>query len=141
MLFRSLTGDRRSRPQRNAEVAAQHPGKEGRVLLEERPIQAEPAAQLFDILLGGRFAEHRLRRIAGNEMNQREDEGGDAQKYRNRQQEPTREEPEHGVILGYPRARMDLQSRRQTADTSERWRNVTFARMTFRPAGNNALRV
>ena len=57
-------------------------GQERLVLHEQRPVEAERLAQLRDILGRGAFAEHRLRRIAGHEMDQREDERGDAEQDR-----------------------------------------------------------
>ena len=56
------------RPQRHAQIAARGAREERGVLNEQRPVEAEPAPQLGDALRRGGIAEHRLHRIAGNEM-------------------------------------------------------------------------
>jgi hypothetical protein len=52
------------------------------------------------ISLRRRLAEHGLRGIAGNEMNQQEHERGNAEQYWNRQRHAASHEPQHGVIVG-----------------------------------------
>ena len=71
--------------------------RETAVLLEQRPVEAEARAQLRDVLRRRRLAEHRLRRIARNEMNQREDERRDAEQDRDRQRDAPREKPQHDI--------------------------------------------
>ena len=73
--------------------------QEGAVLLEQRPIEAEARAQLGHVLGRGGLAEHRLRRVAGNEVDQREDERRDAEQHRDGQRQAAREKPEHALIV------------------------------------------
>ena len=74
-------------------------GQERQVLLEQRAIEPEPLPQFVDIGLRCRLAEHRLRRIAGNEMNEREHQGRDAEQYRDRQRDAPREKPKQTSAL------------------------------------------
>jgi len=55
----------------------------------------EPFAKLRDVFRGGAFAEHRLHRIAGEEMDQREHEGGHSQENGNGEQQPADQETKH----------------------------------------------
>ena len=84
------------RPQRHAQIAARGAREKRGVLNEQRPVEAEPAAQLGDAFGRRGIAEHRLDRIAGNEMDEREDERRDAQQDRNREQQAAGEKPQHG---------------------------------------------
>ncbi len=81
--------------QRHAEISAQQTLKKRSVLNDERPIQAEAFAQLIDFVGRRPFAEHRLRGIAGDEVNERKNQGRDADQHRNRQHKPTDEIPKH----------------------------------------------
>jgi hypothetical protein len=56
-------------------------------------------AQRIDVGLWRRLAEHRLRRIARNEVNQRKHEGDHAEQDWNRQRETADHEAQHRVIL------------------------------------------
>ena len=62
---------------------------------KERPVETERVPQLGDFFLRRAFAEHRLRRIAGHEMDQREHERRDAEQHGNGQQQPAEEISKH----------------------------------------------
>ena len=81
--------------ERRAEIAAHEPGRNDAVLRQQRPVEPERRPQPRDFLLRRAFAEHRLRRIAGHEVDQREDERRDAEQHRNREQQPPEEVAEH----------------------------------------------
>ncbi len=55
--------------QRRPQIAVHQADQEAAVLLEERPVEAQPLPQRLDVGLRRRLAQHRLRRIARNEMN------------------------------------------------------------------------
>src|SRR5204862_201241 len=83
------------RAERRAEIAAGEILQINAVLQVERTIEAEPAAQFDDALLRRALAEHRPHGIAGDEVDEREDEGRDAQQHGNREQKPSRKEAKH----------------------------------------------
>ena len=64
-----LAGDHRDAP-----VAAQRAQQEHRVLLEQRQVETEPLPQGVDRLAARLVAEDELRRIAGNDPHQHEDQ-------------------------------------------------------------------
>ena len=78
------------------------------VLKRQRIVQAELLAELRDeLLLGGPIAhaercgaDHGVDRIAGNQMQDREDEDGREQQDRDRLGEPLRDVPGHASPLG-----------------------------------------
>ncbi len=70
-------------------------GQKRDVLLEQRAVEPEPAAELLHVGLRGGFAQHRLRRVAGNEVNQREDQRRDAEQHGNREHEAPRQVTKH----------------------------------------------
>ena len=76
-----------------------HATEKVEVLLDERLVEAEPMPEGFDFFLRGGFAEHRLRRIAGDQVDQREDQRGDAEQHGDREQQPSREKPQHGSFF------------------------------------------
>ena len=82
-------------PQRHAEIAARQPLEKRSVLHEQRPVEAETLAELRDVLRRGAFAEHRLRGIAGNEVDERKDQRRHAEQHRDRQQQPADEVSMH----------------------------------------------
>ena len=51
------------------------------VLLPQRPIEAQPRADLGDLLGRGPLAEHGERRVAGNQVDEAEDEEGHADEH------------------------------------------------------------
>ena len=76
--------DRLIRAKRRPEIAGGEPLQKAAVLDVERPVEPEPSAQLGDVLRRRAVAEHRLHRIAGHEMDEREDERRDAEENGNR---------------------------------------------------------
>ena len=48
------------------------------------------------------LAQHRLRRVAGNQMDQREDQRGDAKQNGNREHESARQKGQHACIVAQP---------------------------------------
>jgi hypothetical protein len=86
-------------PERTSQVAAQRALEKPSVLLDERTIETEARSQFRHVLRRCRLAEHRLRRIAGNEVNEREDEGRDAEQYRDRQRDAPRQKPKQTSAL------------------------------------------
>ena len=90
-----LAGDRRSVAERRAEIAAYRATDERDVLREQRPIEAEGMPQRRHFFSGGGFAEHRLRRVARHEMNEREDKRRDAEEHRDREHQAANEVREH----------------------------------------------
>ena len=60
----------------------------------DRAARAAPRRPAGDAAL----AEHRLRRIAGNQVNEREDQCRDAEQYRDRQRDAAREKPQHADL-------------------------------------------
>ena len=81
--------------QRHAEVAAHQSLEKRSVLHEQRAIEAETLAELRDVFRRRAFAEHRLRGIAGDEMNERKDQRRHAEQDRDRQQQPADEVSMH----------------------------------------------
>ena len=71
------------------------------VLHVQRPVEAELGAQFGDVLRRRALAEHRLRRIAGHQMDQREHERRDAEQDRNREQRATEQKPAHASGRGW----------------------------------------
>ncbi len=82
--------------ERRSQIAADRSLQEGTVLDQERPIEAEPPAQIGDVLRRRAVAEHGLHRIAGHEVNEREHERRDAQQDGNGQQETANKKSNHG---------------------------------------------
>ena len=72
----------------HAEIALPNALENHPVLDVQRAIEAELRAQLHDLLRRRALAEHRLDRIPRHEMEEREDERGDAQQDGDGQQEP-----------------------------------------------------
>ena len=64
--------------QRPAEVADDRPSQERAVLDVERPVQTELLPEVGDILAGRALAEHRFDRVAGYQMDERENQRCDA---------------------------------------------------------------
>ena len=83
------------RPQRYAQVAARGALEKRGVLNVQGPVKPEPAPQFSDALGRCGIAQHRLDRVAGNEMEEGEDQRRDAKQNRNREQHPPSEKPQH----------------------------------------------
>ena len=81
--------------QRHAEIAARQSLEKRSVLHEQRPVEAEPLAELRDVFRRGAFAKHRLRGIAGNEVDEGKDQRRHAEQDRDRQQQPADEVSMH----------------------------------------------
>ncbi len=93
---------------RRAQISCDHAGHETAVLNVQRPIETQALSEGFDVLRRRAVAEHRLHRIAGNQMNEEEHEGGNAEEHRDGQQQAAQEEANHvrfrPVILKCPGA-------------------------------------
>src|SRR5262249_39952918 len=98
-------GDRCAVAERRTEVTADHAAEEASVLHEQRLVESERMTKLSDVLLRRAFAEHRLRRIAGHQMDQREHERGHADENRDREQQPLDEIPQPGAPKYSPPSR------------------------------------
>jgi hypothetical protein len=64
-------------------------------LREQRLIQTEALAQLGHVLRRRAFAEHRLRGVARDQVDQREHQRGNAEQHGHGQQHAANEIPEH----------------------------------------------
>ncbi len=91
-------GDRLVGPERRAEVAAHGAADKRAVLREQRTIESEPRAQLRDVLRRRALAKHRLHRVAGDQVNQREHERGDADQDRDGQEQSANQESRHAGV-------------------------------------------
>ena len=97
---RQTSGNRRRHafvgPERHAKIATRHAHQERRVLHVQGAVQTEAGPQFDDAFRRRCIAEHRLHRIAGDEMNERKHERRDAQQDGNGKQQPANEKPGHG---------------------------------------------
>ncbi len=75
--------------ERAAQIAAHQAAHVGEVLHTQRTIEPELRAQALDVTPLGTLAQHHLYRISGNQMNQREDQGRNEQRDRDRLRQPT----------------------------------------------------
>jgi len=91
----TLTGHRLVVSQRHAQIAAHDSAEKRAVLNNQRPIETQSRSQLLDLFLRGAFAQHGLRRVAGDEMNQEKDQRGHAQQHGDREKESPDEIAQH----------------------------------------------
>jgi hypothetical protein len=105
----ALAEDRQHRlaaAQRMSEVAAHQPAEEGAVLHEQRPVEPEVVAQRRDVGALRPLAEHDLHRVAGDDVDEREDERGGEQRRRHHLREAPQQVAAHSTIRSW-RTRYD----------------------------------
>ena len=94
-LLADLRGDGRVVPERGPEIAVRDAHQERAVLRHQRPVEPERVPQLEHFLLRRTVAEHCLRRIARDEVDQREHERRHAEHHGDRQEEAADEVARH----------------------------------------------
>ena len=81
------SGDRPSVAERSPEIGARRSGEKARVLLDERAVEAERFAKPLAIRARRALSEHDLDGVAGQQVNEKEHQRGDAEERRQREEQ------------------------------------------------------